>query len=312
MCPTRRVSSFAFAASTIASCAHAWPPRGQSLFAAAALFAIALNMSPAGAPNSVWAAHRAASTFDHCMVNTCLLYQPVCFSGGLAKATPLLVQRVGHCLTLSYALPGCHLPELSWQLAFSDRRPSPFVSRPHCGHSIGSPACCSGMAGGSTPDQAPSPRSSTVVHTCPLGGGVSSSVVVTHSAQLPLQPRGTLLQHSGTLLQHTQCMSSSSPAVVAQPQAVTSLVVAGQDKLQAASKEPPTLLLPITGLLGIPGILVLKIRSGKYVDLEDLLPEALEWAWRKEGRGEEKEVCCRYRGRLVLGICYIHGGGGAL
>ena len=100
---------------------------------------------------------------------------------------------------------------------------------------------------------------------------MSSPAVVTHSAELPLQP-------SGTLLQRTQCRSSSSPAPVAQSQAVTSVVVAGQDKLQTASKEPPTLILPITGLLGIPGPLVLRIRLGKYVDLGDLLPEALKWA----------------------------------
>ena len=74
--------------------------------------------------------------------------------------------------------------------------------------------------------------------------------------------------------------------------------MAGQDKLQPASKEPPTLILPITGLLGIPGPLVLRIRLGKYVDLGDLLPEALEWAF--ERLTEEKKERGRRRSSLSL------------
>jgi hypothetical protein len=41
------------------------------------------------------------------------------------------------------------------------------------------------------------------------------------------------------------------------------------------------LLLPNTGLLGIPAGLVKKIRDGNYIDLGDLLPEALEWAFER-------------------------------
>ena len=57
--------------------------------------------------------------------------------------------------------------------------------------------------------------------------------------------------------------------------------------------EPPTLILSITGLLGIPGPLALRIRLGKYVDLGDLLPEALEWAFdrltvEKKEEGKKK------------------------
>ena len=63
--------------------------------------------------------------------------------------------------------------------------------------------------------------------------------------------------------------------------------MARQDKLQPASKEPPALILPITGLLGIPGPLVLRIRLGKYVDLGDLLLEALEWAVERLTEREE-------------------------
>ena len=68
-----------------------------------------------------------------------------------------------------------------------------------------------------------------------------------------------------------------------------SVVVAGQDKVQPACKEPPTLSLPITGLLGIPGPLVLRIRLGKYVDLGDLLPEALEWAFERLTEEKKEE-----------------------
>ena len=43
-------------------------------------------------------------------------------------------------------------------------------------------------------------------------------------------------------------------------------------------------MLPISGLLGIPGPLVAKIKEGKFIDLGDLFLEALEWALdQKEG-----------------------------
>ena len=105
------------------------------------------------------------------------------------------------------------------------------------------------------------------------------------SAELPLQP-------SGTLLQRTQCRSSSSPAPVAQSQAVTSVVMAGQDKLQPVSKEPPTLILPVSGLLGIPGALVLRIRLGKYVGRTQLCqsraqPSPMGWAEVRRGNLQE-------------------------
>lgn len=77
-------------------CVHAWPPHGQSLSAAAALFAIAVNMSNSGAPNPVrvanpvWVANPATSWiyFGSCMVNACLLLQPVRFLRWLGKGYP--------------------------------------------------------------------------------------------------------------------------------------------------------------------------------------------------------------------------------
>ena len=38
-------------------------------------------------------------------------------------------------------------------------------------------------------------------------------------------------------------------------------------------------MLPVSGLLGILGQLVAKIKDGKFIDFGDLLPEALEWAF---------------------------------
>ena len=55
------------------------------------------------------------------------------------------------------------------------------------------------------------------------------------------------------------------------------------------------LILPCTGLLGIPPALVKRITEGKFIDLGDLLPEALDWAFerstedRKEDKGRVKK-----------------------
>ena len=146
----------------------------------------------------------ALHPLGHCMVNACLLLQPVCFLRGLARATPSLVQRGAaalpchwHCLAAPrHSLAG------SWHSLIAG--PPPLFVGPVAGTLSGAPPTVLAWLGGSPSDQPPSPRSSTVVHTCPPGGSVASPAVVTHSVQLPLQP-------SGTLLQRTQCRSSSSP-----------------------------------------------------------------------------------------------------
>ena len=53
----------------------------------------------------------------------------------------------------------------------------------------------------------------------------------------------------------------------------------------------PPLILPCTGLLGIPQALVRKITEGRYIDLGDLLPEALEWAFDRsaEDKAPDKD-----------------------
>ena len=38
---------------------------------------------------------------------------------------------------------------------------------------------------------------------------------------------------------------------------------------QPTAKETPTLVLPISGLLGILGTLVAKIKEGEFIDLRD-------------------------------------------
>ena len=67
----------------------------------------------------------------------------------------------------------------------------------------------------------------------------------------------------------------------------TQTVAVGLATPQPAAKGTLTLVLPISGLLGIPRPLVARIREGKFIDLGDLLPEALEWAF-KGVRGEER------------------------
>ena len=75
---------------------------------------------------------------------------------------------------------------------------------------------------------------------------------------------------------------------------MASFIAGGEDKPQAATKESPTLIQAITELLGIPIPLVLRIKSGEYDDLRDLLPKALEWEFKrltensKKRRGRER------------------------
>ena len=69
----------------------------------------------------------------------------------------------------------------------------------------------------------------------------------------------------------------------------TQTVAAGVAPLLPTAKEIPTLVLPISGLLGIPGPLVAKIKEGKFIDLGDLLPEALEWAFERSTEERKEE-----------------------
>ena len=68
----------------------------------------------------------------------------------------------------------------------------------------------------------------------------------------------------------------------------TQTVAVGLATPQPAAKDTPTLILPISGLLGIPGPLVARIREGTFIDLGDLLPKALECAFERM-REEKKE-----------------------
>ena len=65
----------------------------------------------------------------------------------------------------------------------------------------------------------------------------------------------------------------------------------GPDQATTSKTDTSPLLVPNTGLLGIPAGLVKKIREGSYVDLGDLLPEALEWAFERaaDDKSTDKE-----------------------
>ena len=153
--PAAGVSNLALAvsATAFASC-HAWSLRGQSLSAAAALLAVAVKPSPAWAPCPVGVANPAAlHPLGCCMVNGCLLLQPVCFLRGLARATPSLVQRG------AVALP-CHLHCLaapcqslagSWHSLIAD--PPPLFVGPVAGTLSGAPPTVPAWLGGSPSDQ---------------------------------------------------------------------------------------------------------------------------------------------------------------
>ena len=88
-------------------------------------------------------------------------------------------------------------------------------------------------------------------------------------------------------------ISAQASASEVQPQqpasTATQTVGAGAALPQPTAKETPTLVLPISGLLGIPGPLVAKIREGKFIDLGDLLPEALEWAFERSTEDRKEE-----------------------
>ena len=58
----------------------------------------------------------------------------------------------------------------------------------------------------------------------------------------------------------------------------------------------PPLILPCMGLQGIPQALVRKITEGCYINLGDLLPEALEWAFEQsaEDKAPDKDKLCKF------------------
>ena len=89
-------------------------------------------------------------------------------------------------------------------------------------------------------------------------------------------------------------MSLAAAVLMQSRSLATQMVAVGLATPQPAAKDTPTLVLPISGLLGIPGPLVARIREGKFIDLGDLLPEALEWAFdrmceEKKEEGKKKK-----------------------
>ena len=58
---------------------------------------------------------------------------------------------------------------------------------------------------------------------------------------------------------------------------------------QPTAKDTPTLVLPISGLLGTPGPLVARMKEGKFIDLGDLCPESLEWAFERMCEEKKEE-----------------------
>ena len=68
----------------------------------------------------------------------------------------------------------------------------------------------------------------------------------------------------------------------------TQTVATGASLPQPTAKETSTLVLPISGLLGIPGPLVAKIKEGKFIDLGDLFLEALEWAFERSTEDQKE------------------------
>ena len=76
---------------------------------------------------------------------------------------------------------------------------------------------------------------------------------------------------------HAAGLSSGSQAHVAPSEQVTPTPSVSQDTQSGQGDSP--LRLPGTGLLAIPAPLVRHIREGAFVDMGDLLPEALQWAF---------------------------------
>ena len=86
----------------------------------------------------------------------------------------------------------------------------------------------------------------------------------------------------------------------------------GHSEPPVGVKEPSALILPNTGLLGIPTPPpVAKIKAVKYIDGRPP-PRSpgvgIQEVYRREkGRGQEEEVCHILSGRLDARLCRIHG-----
>ena len=109
----------------------------------------------------------------------------------------------------------------------------------------------------------------------PQAGDSSSSSVLASASEV--QPLGV----------GANTLASTAPQQLGAM--ATQTVAAGVAPPLPTAKEIPTLVLPISGLLGIPGPLVAKIKEGKFIDLGDLLPEALEWAFERSTEERKEE-----------------------
>lgn len=103
---------------------------------------------------------------------------------------------------------------------------------------------------------------------------------------LAVRLTGTLSGHPPPLVSWpiiSQLQSSESSTPPGRTHCVTTTTTATTPDTAALSPKADSLplLLPNTGLLGIPAGLVKKIRDGNCIDLGDLLPEALEWAFKR-------------------------------
>ena len=89
-------------------------------------------------------------------------------------------------------------------------------------------------------------------------------------------------------------ISSLASTTPQQPGSMAIQTVAGAPPRNPLPTRPRTLVLPISGLLSIPGTLVAKIKEGNLIDLRDLLPEALDWDFERstEDRKEEGKNKC--------------------
>ena len=97
----------------------------------------------------------------------------------------------------------------------------------------------------------------------------------------------------GTLASQQDACLGAGPAGSGRPQPTA---VSDQGEPHAGVKRPSALILPNTELLGITTSLVAKINPVKYVDLGDLLPEGLEWAFVKSTEEKKEEVKSRRSG----------------
>ena len=150
-----------------------------------------------------------------------------------------------------------------------------------------------GMAVGGTPGTPRPQGMAHVYHKGPSLVGLVRSFTVSPPQFIPFAALSGTLSGQPPLLPSwvNSGEDTDGPSSGRQPSGAPSRPATPPPSGSQGTQRDPPLPLPNTGLLAIPAPLVRRIWEGAFVDMGDLLPEALQWAFDRslEEKGEKEK-----------------------